>query len=440
MAGKMRLSDDGAAETPGPDADADSRVYVHANSSRLQPVIDIVKPRIQKFIQQAFETVDWADGKLPRIRGRAALRELLANLKPGITVALVSLPLSISLAIAADATPVQGIITAAWSGLTSAFFGGSHYNIVGPTGALSGILSEFSVRYGAGIQPLLAIFAGVICLAVWALRLERYFAFIPGAVMHGFTLGVAFIIALNQLNFALGLSGLPRHERFLSNLYESINNVDSANWFALVFFCVAFGLLYNLQKRFGKIPWSIVLAMVGILIGIAQEGMGWTIRMNTISSQYKSLKLALVQVSDVFASGLNKLTLDVWMHLAQGALSIAVVAVLETLISAHIADRMTKTLFNDRAEVMAVGLANIASGVTGGIPATAALARTALNIKSGATSRAAGIVNGVFIILLSTVLFDLFKYLPLPVVAAILVNVAVRMVEWHEVHSTREWT
>lgn len=158
------------------------------------------------------DSVAFLDKRIPSIRGRPAISELIANLKPGITVSLVSLPLSISLAIAADASPVQGIITAAWAGLVSAFLGGSHYNVVGPTGALSGILSQFSVRYGASIQPLLAILAGLIAAVVYLTRLERYFVFIPGAVMHGFTLGVAFIIAFNQINFALGLPKLPRHE------------------------------------------------------------------------------------------------------------------------------------------------------------------------------------------------------------------------------------
>ncbi len=283
--------------------------------------------------------------------------------------------------------------------------------------------------------------------------------FIPSAVMHGFTLGVAFIIAVNQvggrsgksrrvpaaadppspplffsapppqLNFILGLPPLPRHESFIANVAETLTNLAQTNFMAVAFFVVAFGGLYSLSLRYGKVPWSIVLAAAGIVIGWLQ-GPGGPIA--TIMSRYGNLQLSLVQVSPIFTSGLS-IGLADWLHLFSGALSICVIAVLETLISAAIADRMTKTLFAQSQEVMAVGLANVASGLAGGIPATAALARTALNIKSGATSRAAGIVSGVSIIVLSTALFGLFKFLPLPVVAAILVNVAIKMIEWPEI-------
>jgi len=131
---------------------------------------------------QIFALADFLDTKLPRIRGKPALRECLDNLTPGITVSLVSLPLSISLAIAADASPVQGVITAVWAGLVSAVCGGSHYNIVGPTGALSGILSYYSVTYGPAVQPLLAILSGMLSILVWFSGIDAYLIFVPGAV------------------------------------------------------------------------------------------------------------------------------------------------------------------------------------------------------------------------------------------------------------------
>jgi len=239
-------------------------------------------------------------------------------------------------------------------------------------GALSGILSQFSVRYGPGIQPLLALMAGLWCLLVWLLRLDRFFVFIPGAVMHGFTLGVAFIIALNQMNFALGLPKLPRHERFVENISESFAHAYLANWFAIVFFLASYGGLYVLQRRYGKVPWSVVLAVVGIIIGAVQDAMGWTVQLDTIRSRYGDLQMQLVQIPEVFTSGVSASFAD-WVSIVQGSLSIALVAVLETLISAAIADRMTKTLFKQTAEVMAVR-----DGVAGRVPQAAptALPRT----------------------------------------------------------------
>jgi len=380
--------------------------------------------------ETAIAAFKFLDTKIPTIRGRPFFQEIAVNAKSGLTVALVSLPLSISLAIAADATPVQGIITACWAGLVSAMTGGSHYNIVGPTGALSGILSYYSVTYGSGVQPILALLTGILSLCVWAVRMDKYLVFIPSAVMHGFTMGVSFIIAANQLNFILGLPKLKRHPEFLANLYETIMNLGSASGFAVVFFGISFTGLFMLSKRYGKIPWAVILAIIGIIIGAAADASKSNMPIRTIRTQYGDLSLELIKVVDM--SGVTN-QFEVWVDLFKGAVSITAVAVLETLISARIADRMTKTLFDQPREVMSVALSNIASGVTGGIPATAALARTALNIKSGATSRASGIVNAIAIIILSTVLFSAFKFLPLPIVGAILVNTAYRMLEIHEI-------
>jgi SulP family sulfate permease len=373
------------------------------------------------------------DTKLPPIKGRPFFREIASNAKSGMTVALVSLPLSISLAIAADATPVQGIITAVWAGSASAIFGGSHYNIVGPTGALSGILSYYSVTYGSAIQPILAILTGFLCLAVYASRMDKYLVFIPSAVMHGFTMGVSFIIAANQLNFILGLPKLTRHPEFLANLYETVSNAGKASGFAMVFFLVSFTSLFMLSKKYGKIPWAVVLAVLGIIIGWIVAITGSNTPLKTIQTQYGDLSLSLIMVSTYFSDGGLKSDFAVWTDLFGGAVSITAVAVLETLISARIADRLTKTVFDQPQEVFAVAAANLISGFTGGIPATAALARTALNIKSGATSRASGIVNAVSIMILGTVAFSAFKYLPLPIVGAILVNTAYRMLEINEI-------
>ena len=127
----------------------------------------------------------------------------LTNLQSGVTVSLISIPLSVSLAVASNASPTVGILTAVWAGLMAAIFGGSHYNIVGPTGALSGIIAVFVITQGAALLPSLAVITGLIILLSYFLRLERYLIFVPGSVIHGFTLGVAFIIGLNQLNGAL---------------------------------------------------------------------------------------------------------------------------------------------------------------------------------------------------------------------------------------------
>jgi SulP family sulfate permease len=134
------------------------------------------------------------------------------NWKSGITVSLVSIPLSVSLAVASQTSPVIGILTAVWAGLIASIFGGSNYNIIGPTGALSGILAAYALMYGPATLAPLAIVAGIFILIAYIAKLERFLVFVPGSTVQGFTLGVAVIISLGQLNFALGLSHLPKHE------------------------------------------------------------------------------------------------------------------------------------------------------------------------------------------------------------------------------------
>ncbi len=179
------------------------------------------------------------------------------NWKSGFTVALVSIPLAVSLSVAANASPVMGIITAVWAGIVAAIFGGSNYNIVGPTGALSGMLAAFAINYGYSSLPLLAILSGVIILVFFALRFERYIVLIPSSVVHGFTLGVALIIGLNQLNFALGLKGLPAHRHLLQNVMESFMHIGQLDAGTIMLFLVAIAVIFSFSKIIPKVPGPI---------------------------------------------------------------------------------------------------------------------------------------------------------------------------------------
>ncbi len=348
--------------------------------------------------------------------------DLRVNIKSGITVSLVSLPLSISLAIAANATPLMGVVTAVWAGLFAAIFGGSKFNIVGPTGALSGLLAVYALKYGVSILPILAILSGFVTLLFFAFRVEKYLVFIPSSVVHGFTLGVAFIISLNQLNFILGLSGLAKHEKFIENVVESLRHIGSANLWSVGIFAVGIALLFGFLKYAPKVPGVITVAVLGILLGIASDRGVFSFALQTLATKYGTIPATIFAPVDwSLFSSFN------WSYLS-GAVAIAVIAVLETLISGKIADGMKGTRMNARKEVFGLGIANIVSGLFGGIPATAALARTALNVKSGATHQSSAAISSVAVALIALVLLPWFKYLPLPVVASILVYVAIRMV------------
>ncbi len=347
------------------------------------------------------------------------LGRLKSNWKSGITVSLVSIPLSVSLAVASNASPIVGIITAIWAGLIASIFGGSNFNIVGPTGALSGILATYSIVHGADGLPSLAIVSGIFILAAFAFKLEKYLLFIPASVIHGFTLAVAFIIGLNQLNFALGLTGLKSHETFFENLIESLSHIGNASLFTFAIFLIFLALLFIIRKVLPKIPGAIILTPIGILLGYLSVSGILGIKLLTLGEKFQDLSFKLFEAT----------TFNFSTEIIVPALTVALIAILETMISAKIADGMTKTKHSKRKEMLGLGLANIASGLAGGIPATAALARTSLNIKTGATHKISATISSVFVVVLSSIMFVYFRFIPLAVIAAILVFVAINMIE-----------
>ena len=361
--------------------------------------------------------------------------KLKSNWKSGLTVSLVAIPLSISLAVAAGATPTQGIITAIWAGLIASLFGGSDYNIVGPTGALSGVLATYAFVNGAEKFGLLAVVVGLIILAAWFFKLERYLIYIPANTIQGFTLGVAFIIGLGQFNFAFGLSGLKAHEMFIENLMESLHHIGQTSLTAISMFIVFLLLMFLIEriiKRFKKLPQlppAVIVAPIGMIVGYLSVFKLIPLVVSTLGMRYSDLSPKLF-LPFSFAGGFNR-------SLVIAAITAALIAILETMLSAKIADGMTKTKHDKRKEMLGLGLANIASGFAGGIPATAALARTALNIKSGGSHKSSAFVSAVMVAVISLFFLTYFKFLPLPVIAAILVMVAIKMIERE--HFKRMW-
>ncbi|MFA5840973.1 MAG: SulP family inorganic anion transporter [Candidatus Paceibacterota bacterium] len=356
------------------------------------------------------------------------LENIKKNLKSGLTVSLISIPLSVSLAVASGATPVIGIITAIWAGLIAAIFGGSNFNIVGPTGALSGIVATYVLLHGLSGLPMLTFIAGIFILIAYVLKLERYLVLIPSSVIHGFTLGVAFIIGLGQMNFALGLQNIPQHENLFSNTLESIKHFSSISWITFAVFIIFLLGLILFRKITQKIPGAIALAPLGILLGYLSETHTIPFTLQTLGSKFGDISFQFFRMPHLEFSS----------FMLETAMVVALVAILETMLSAKIADGMTHTKHNGRKEMFGLGLANIFSGLVGGMPATAALARTSLNIKTGATSRYSAIISVLSVALISLLLLGYFKYIPLAVIAAILVFVAIQMVE--KEHYEKLWS
>jgi len=350
------------------------------------------------------------------------LQRVRENWKSGLTVALVSLPLSVSLAIASGAAPQAGIVTAIWAGFIAALFGGSHFNIIGPAGALSGILAMYVAQYGPAALPTLAFASGLIVLVAWVIRAERFLVFVPASTMHGFTLGVGIIIALNQINAAFGLKPAHAHPEFLANILESFRSFGTLSPVTAGVFVASMAFLIVALKLVRKIPGAILLAPIGILLG-------WLMSLGTIPGGE-----GVVTVGERFGSLSGALgtipTLVLTPGLLQAAVAVALVAILETMLTARIADTVTKQKHNARKELFALGLANLGSALAGGMPATGVLVRTSLNAKSGATHKTSGLLNAGFPPAISLVLLPTFQYIPMPVIAAILVFASVRMVEF----------
>jgi len=341
------------------------------------------------------------------------------NIKSGVTVSLVSIPLSVSLAVASGATPLTGIITAIWAGLCAAIFGGSNFNIVGPTGALSGVIATYALINGPASLPILTVIAGGIILIAYLLKLEKYLVLIPSSVIQGFTLGVAFIIGFGQINYALGLQNIPQHQTLFSNVTESFRHISSISLPAVTIFLLFLGILILIRKVAPNIPGVIILAPIGIIIGYLAKVSLLPFTVQTLGSKFGTISFTFFQIPNI---NFNPILLET-------AAVVALIAILETMLSARIADGMTGTKHNERKELMGLGLANIVSGLVGGMPATAALARTSFNIKTGATHKTSAIVNVITIAIISIFFISYFTYLPMPVIAAILVFIAIQMVD-----------
>ncbi len=349
---------------------------------------------------------------------------IAANWQSGVTVALLSLPFSVSLAVASQTTPTAGILTTIWAGLFGSLLGGSHFNIIGVTGALSGLLATYALCHGAQSLASLALVTGIFILIGYALRLERYLIFVPSAAIHGFTLGIAAMIALGQIGNAFGLTGLTPHHHFIDNVCEAVCHIQNYSGPATLVFALFFGALLLLTSIQPSIPWVILLTPAGILVGYLSS-IGSLPSLPTLGSKFGTISAKLFSFTPLFFDS----------SLVKTGMVIALVAIIETMIAARIGDGLTKTKHNKRKEMFGLGIANIMSGIMGGIPATAAIGRTIFNIKTGATNRMSGIIYSITIAVISLLLLPYFTYAPMGLIAAILVHTAMRLVEMnHFVH------
>ncbi|MGB3627778.1 MAG: SulP family inorganic anion transporter [Henriciella sp.] len=349
--------------------------------------------------------------------GRLFLSDLLA----GITVAMVAMPLSLAIAIASGADPAAGLVTAIVAGFMISLLGGSRVQIGGPTGAFIVVVFGVIADHGYDGLVLATFMAGFILLIAGYFRAGRLIAFVPEAVVNGFTIGIAIVIATSQIGDFFGLSPGAVPADFVEKLPALWDARDTAGLPAVAIAAVTLVLIVVLRKAAPKYPGLIVAVGFGsALVGVLN------LPVETLYSRFGALPNHLPMPH------LPEISWDRLVELLPSAITIAFLAGVESLLSAMVADRMIGGHHRPNAELTAQGAANIASSLFGGLPATGAIARTATNVRAGGKTPVAGIVHALVILLILMLAATLAGYLAMPALAALLVMTAWNMSEPHK--------
>lgn len=342
------------------------------------------------------------------------------DLTGGLTAAVVALPLALAFAVASGVEPKAGLYTAIVAGIVAAVFGGSPVQITGPTGAMAVVLIGIVTQYGIEKVWIAGVMAGIIQVALGVAKLGRLVKFIPYPVTAGFTNGIAVIIFCGQLNNFFGLQ-LPRSEHFLPGIWQTLTHWEGLNLEA-----VGLATVVILTKLFWtRITTAIPGSLVGLVLATAIASF-FHLDVPTIGSIPQSLPMpqGIPHANDF----------RVIRELINPALALAALGSIESLLSAVVADGMTVSeKHNSDRELIGQGLANIVVPFFGGIPATGAIARTAVNVRSGGKTRLSGIIHGVALAIIVLTLAPLAAQVPLAALAGILMVTSVRMIEWEAI-------
>ena len=344
------------------------------------------------------------------------------DLLAGITVGLVALPLAMAFGIASGVTPQAGLYTAVVAGFLISALGGSRTQIGGPTGAFVVIVAGIVARFGMSGLAMVTLMAGILLLVMGLTGLGATVRFIPRMVVIGFTNGIAILIASTQIKDFFGLKTGSVPSEFLPRITLLVEHFKSLNPAALGLGLGTLALLLLLPRFFRRIPASIVALLVCTGISVA-----FHLPVETIGSKFGGIPQGLPPFA------IPNFHAEHILPLIPSAFTVALLAALESMLSAVVADGMTGDRHNSNVELVAQGIANIVSPLFGGIPATGAIARTATNIRAGARSPMAGIVHALTLLGILLVAAHLASYIPLTVLAAVLFVVAYNMGEWKEI-------
>jgi len=342
----------------------------------------------------------------------------------GLSVAIVALPLAMAIAIASNLPPERGLFTAIVAGFLISALGGSRYQVGGPTAAFIVTVALVAMKHGYEGLVLATIMAGFLLIIMAFARAGELIKFIPYPVITGFTSGIALLIVFSQLRDFFGLSIQTMPPDFIDKLILYITHLHETNPYAVVVALVSIGIIIYMTKKYPKIPGPIVVVTLSAL-AVWLFG----IPIDTIESRFGAIPSMLPTPTfpDITFAKIRLLFPD--------AITIAVLAAIESLLSAVVADGMAGTKHKPNTELLAQGIANIGSSIFGGLPATGAIARTATNIKAGAVSPVSGILHAFWLLLFMILLAPLIVKVPLAALSAILIVVAWNMSEIKHVKS-----
>ena len=348
--------------------------------------------------------------------------QFVKDLIAGVIVAIIALPLSIALALASGVNPEQGLYTAIVAGFLIAALGGSKVQISGPTAAFATIVAGIVARNGMSGLALATIMAGIFLILMGIFKLGNLIRFIPFTITTGFTSGIAVTILIGQLKDFFGITYAPGTTAVetMEKAEALISNFSTFNPYALLVGALCLLILIFWPRISKRVPGSLIAIIVSVLL-------------------VKFCKLPVNTIGDLYSisSSLPKLTFPAISLSSVGALlpdalTIAVLAAIESLLSCVVADGMIGSKHNSNMELVAQGVGNIGSALFGGIPATGAIARTAANIKNGGRTPVVGIVHAIVLLLVLVVLMPYAALIPMPAIAAILLMVAYNMSEWRQ--------
>ena len=345
--------------------------------------------------------------------------QLIKDIIAGIIVAIIALPLSIALAIASGVGPEQGLYTAIIAGFFISFFGGSRVQIGGPTAAFVVIIYGIVTEYGTDGLIVATILAGIILVIMGICRFGSLIKYIPYTITTGFTCGIAVTLFVGQLKDFFGLQMKSVPSEFWDKIIAYGKNIGTINVTATVIGLVAVAIMLIWPKVTDKIPGSLVAIIVTTAIVYFAK-----LDVNTIGSVYGQLDSAFPKFH------VPAISMKLVQQMLSPAFTIAVLAAIESLLSAVVSDGMIGDTHKSNAELIGQGLGNIFSGLFGGIPATGAIARTAANVRNGGRTPIAGITHCVTLTIILLVLMPLAALIPMTTLAAVLLVVAANMADW----------